>query len=78
MACATSTGPIGGADDLRGIFTSIDPSGSGAIINYCTIGARACTAWFALTYLLGRRHIRVCDGSCAEWGRIPGTLVEPT
>ena len=46
------------------------------IIAYCTIGGRACTAWFALTYLLGRDNVRVYDGSWAEWGRIGNTPVE--
>jgi thiosulfate/3-mercaptopyruvate sulfurtransferase len=78
MARATSRGPIRGADDVRGIFTSIDPSGSGAMISYCRTGPGRATAWFALTYLLGRRRIRVCDGSCAEWWRIPRALAEPT
>ncbi len=42
----------------------------------CTIGGRACTAWFVLTYLLGRDHVRVYDGSWAEWGRMAGAPVE--
>ena len=56
---------------LREQFVSIDPAGDGELITYCTIGARACTAWFALTYLLGRNHVRVYEGSWAEWGRTP-------
>jgi thiosulfate/3-mercaptopyruvate sulfurtransferase len=48
----------------------------GELITYCTIGGRASTAWFVLTYLLGRENVRVYDGSWAEWGRMTGTPVE--
>jgi len=47
------------------------------LITYCTIGGRASTAWFALTYLLGHDHVRVYDGSWVEWGRMTGTPVAP-
>lgn len=69
-------GSFRSAADLRRLFASIDPADSGEVIPYCTIGARACTAWFALTYLLGHPHVRVYDGSWAQWGLMPGTLVE--
>jgi thiosulfate/3-mercaptopyruvate sulfurtransferase len=62
--------------DLRRLFASVDLSGEGEVISYCTIGGRAATAWFVLTYLLGRDHVRVYDGSWAEWGRMPATLVD--
>jgi thiosulfate/3-mercaptopyruvate sulfurtransferase len=61
---------------LRQLFASIDLSNDGQVITYCTIGGRACTAWFAFTYLMGRQHVRVYDGSWAEWGRMAGTPVE--
>jgi thiosulfate/3-mercaptopyruvate sulfurtransferase len=61
--------------DLRRVFSSIDFSGADEIIAYCTIGGRACTAWFVLSYLLGREHVRVYDGSWAEWGRMASTPV---
>jgi 3-mercaptopyruvate sulfurtransferase SseA len=33
------------------------------------------SAWFALTYLLGREHVRVYDESWAQWGRADGVPV---
>jgi thiosulfate/3-mercaptopyruvate sulfurtransferase len=66
---------------LRDIFSAVDFSAvdldsEDELITYCTIGVRASTAWFVLTYLLGRAHVRVYYGSWAEWGRMPGTPVE--
>ncbi len=69
-------GAFRGVDDLRDFFSSIDLDGDGELITYCTIGGRAATAWFVLSCLLGREHVRVYDGSWAEWGRMAGTPVE--
>jgi thiosulfate/3-mercaptopyruvate sulfurtransferase len=62
--------------DLRAVFSAVNLDGGDELITYCTIGGRACTAWFVLTYLLGRDHVRVYDGSWAEWGRMAGAAVE--
>jgi thiosulfate/3-mercaptopyruvate sulfurtransferase len=71
------------AAELRGVFSAAshghghgDGDSDSELITYCTIGGRASTAWFVLTYLLGRDHVRVYDGSWAEWGRMTGTPVE--
>jgi thiosulfate/3-mercaptopyruvate sulfurtransferase len=69
-------GSFRSAAELRRVFAPAVLDGDGELITYCTIGGRAATAWFVLSYLLGRDHVRVYDGSWAEWGRLPGTPVD--
>lgn len=68
-------GAFRSSPELRKVFAAVDPQGDQELITYCTIGGRASTAWFVLTQILGRRHVRVYDGSWAEWGRVPSTPV---
>jgi thiosulfate/3-mercaptopyruvate sulfurtransferase len=68
-------GSFRSAEELRGVFSPAVLDGGHELITYCTIGGRAATAWFVLTYLLGRDPVRVYDGSWAEWGRATGTPV---
>ncbi|MCW2750276.1 MAG: rhodanese-like protein [Aeromicrobium sp.] len=63
-------------EELRRVLAPTPLNGREELITYCTIGGRAATAWFVLTYLLGRTNVRVYDGSWAEWGRQPSTPVQ--
>ena len=58
-------------------FADIDLDDEREIIPYCTIGGRACTAWFVLSQLHGHERTRVYYGSWAEWGRMSSCPVEP-
>jgi thiosulfate/3-mercaptopyruvate sulfurtransferase len=69
-------GAFRSAAELRRLYAPIGFDDEDEVITYCTIGGRACTTWFALTYGLGHARTRVYDGSWAEWGRTPGTPVD--
>jgi len=70
-----SDGSFRPVPELRGLFSPAVLEDDGELITYCTIGGRAATAWFVLTYLLGRDRVLVYDGSWAEWGRTADTPV---
>ena len=46
------------------------------VITYCRIGERSSHTWFALTYLLGFKHVRNYDGSWTEWGNLVNVPIE--
>jgi thiosulfate/3-mercaptopyruvate sulfurtransferase len=64
--------------EIAHVYESVDVAGATSVISYCTIGGRASTSWFVLTYLLGHDNVRVYDGSWAQWGRQADAPVEPS
>jgi thiosulfate/3-mercaptopyruvate sulfurtransferase len=50
----------------------IRPEAADEIVTYCRLSHRATLVWFALSYVLGYRQVKVYDGSWTEWGSIVG------
>jgi thiosulfate/3-mercaptopyruvate sulfurtransferase len=74
-AVVNPDGSYARVDVLRDTFP-VRAGEGGAVVTYCTIGNRASIAWFVLSELLGRRGVRVYDGSWAEWGFMPNVPIE--
>jgi thiosulfate/3-mercaptopyruvate sulfurtransferase len=69
----TADGRFRPAAQLRAIYTDVDPDAE--VVLYCRTGEQSAHTWFVLTYLLGYPHVRVYDGSWAEWGNTIGTPI---
>jgi thiosulfate/3-mercaptopyruvate sulfurtransferase len=59
-------------------FAGVGVGDDGEVVTYCRLSHRASLAWFALTRLAGRDHVRVYDGSWTEWGSMVGMPIERT
>jgi thiosulfate/3-mercaptopyruvate sulfurtransferase len=70
-------GSFRSAAELRRMFAPAVLEGSGELITYCTIGGRAATAWFVLTYLIGRDRVRstTAPGPSGDASRTPPSRV---
>jgi thiosulfate/3-mercaptopyruvate sulfurtransferase len=72
-----ASGDIKGIDELRRLYREAGVLPDRRVITYCTIGNRASLAWFVLKYLLDYPNVAVYQGSYVEWGKRPGSPVEP-
>lgn len=62
------------SNELENIFTHINANEQ-AMIMSCGSGVTACVLALAAE-IIGRKNVRVYDGSWSEWGSLPNTLVE--
>jgi thiosulfate/3-mercaptopyruvate sulfurtransferase len=60
-------------EELQRIFASVP---EGEAISYCNTGHSAAGNWFALSEILGRRDVKLYDGSMTEWTQDPARPVE--
>lgn len=71
-----SNGSFLSAAVLSEVVASVNVDMTSQLTTYCTIGARAATVWFVLTYILGYQNVRVYDGSWVQWGLSPFAPIE--
>jgi thiosulfate/3-mercaptopyruvate sulfurtransferase len=65
------------AEQMQDRFTQVGirADAPAEIVAYCRLSHRATLAWFALSYLLGFRDVKVYDGSWTEWGSLVGVPI---
>jgi thiosulfate/3-mercaptopyruvate sulfurtransferase len=71
---ANDDGTFRSADELREIYSGVDPSSK--VVTYCRIGERSSHTWFVLRELLGYGKVKNYDGSWTEYGSLVGAPVE--
>lgn len=49
--------------------------GEGPVVNYCNTGHTAALNWFVLSEILGRKDVRLFDGSMTQWTQDPSRPV---
>lgn len=69
----TSHGKFLPRTDLERVYAPVPADDD--IVVYCHTGELACHTWFVLTFLLGRRGVRVYDGSWTEWANTVGAPI---
>lgn len=73
LAFDPARGGLRPAADLAAAFGALPDRDT---IAFCNTGQQAATNWFVLSEVLGRRNVRLYDGSMSEWTADPGRPVE--
>ena len=60
--------------ELDAIYGNLDPALP--IVSYCNTGHWAATNWFVLSEVLGRKDVKLYDGSMVEWTASAGNALE--
>lgn len=63
----SAIGPDFRLKDRTSLAKAFAPAGDGAAITYCNTGHWAATDWFVLSEILGRRDVKLYDGSMLEY-----------
>ncbi|MBL41640.1 MAG: sulfurtransferase [Rhodospirillaceae bacterium] len=58
--------------DLKNLYKNIKNT---SIVSYCNTGHWAATNWFVLSELLGKKNVKLYDGSMVEWTNDPNLPV---
>ena len=66
-----ATGRLKAPDELRRLFEVPE----GEVVTVCNTGQQAATNWFVLSEILGRKGVRLYDGSMSEWTADPSRPV---
>jgi thiosulfate/3-mercaptopyruvate sulfurtransferase len=61
------------ASELRALFAAVP---AGAAIAYCNTGHTAALDWFVMSEILGRKDVRLYDGSMTDWTQDASRPVE--
>lgn len=64
------------ADEARKIAAELLPDTKSETISFCNTGHWAATDWFALSEVVGQKHVRLYPESMAEWSQDPNRPME--
>lgn len=61
----TQTNRLKSVDELQSLYAEV--KADQPVVSYCNTGHWAATNWFVLSEVLGRKDVRLYDGSMVEW-----------